>query len=113
MFHSREMTTWLKNLGLSLLVALIAGALSYLIASAFTSASLLYQQQQLLQHTLTLLHEGGISSLAGSNMHEIRERVAALEAYYHNLSIQIGVGGGIITAIISYLWLERRAVKAT
>jgi hypothetical protein len=98
---------WLKHLGLSLLIGLVSGGLGYLIADAITSAYLLYEQQQFFQQATTVLRQGGgISALAQSNLHEMRQHVAEQERHYQHLSIQIGMGFATVAAVFSYLVME-------
>lgn len=113
MIRSEETRAWLVRLLLSLLIALTAGALGYLVARALSSAYLLYQQQQFIQETTGVLGGGGIEALANSNLRALRQTVAALEAQYTRLSIQIGFACAALAAVISYIWLERHATPST
>ncbi len=104
---TQEIRAWLKNLAASILIALLVGTLCYLIARATTSAHLLYQQQQAIQHTSALLREGeGLTALRDSNLRDIRRQMDMLHAHYQRLSLSIGLGAAVLSALGSYLWLE-------
>lgn len=110
MTFSAETRAWLIRVAISLLAAAVAGALAYLLARAAGRAYLLYQQQQAFRELGGLLG-GGIEGLASSNLRQARLLIAQLDARYSRISAQIGVIAACIVAIISYLWLERRAAK--
>jgi hypothetical protein len=98
---------WLVRVALSLAVALLAGALAYLVARAIGGVALLVQQQELLREAAGALR-GGVEGLAGSNLREVRQRVQQIDARYEQLSLLAGFASAAIAAAASYLWMERR-----
>jgi H+/Cl- antiporter ClcA len=109
---SQEIGPWLKNLAASVGIALLVGAVCYLIARATTSAYLLYQQQHAIQQTAALLREGeGIIALRDTNLRDIRRHMDMLHAHYQRLSLHIGLGAAALAALGSYLWLEHLTRK--
>ncbi|MCU0490594.1 MAG: hypothetical protein MUD01_03205 [Chloroflexaceae bacterium] len=102
------MRSWLNRVALSLLLALLVGGLSYLLARAATTGYLLYQQQQYFTTAADVVRGGDIEALGASNLRELRLLVRALDAQYTMLSAQIGFAGAAVAAVASYLWLERR-----
>jgi hypothetical protein len=105
------MRSWLHHLALSLLIGLLVGVLGYLGTRALTSTYLLYQQQQFVQETLGVLRGGGVESLAGSNLRELRQHVQSLEARYQQWSLRAGMALAGFAAVASYLWMERQGWK--
>lgn len=103
---------WLGRVALSLLLGVLVGLLGYLVARAFTTGYLFYQQQQFVQETLGVLRADGVESLGQSNLRELRQLVTALEAQYRRLSVQIGFACGALGAAISYIMFERMAAAA-
>jgi hypothetical protein len=102
-----DLRGWLIRVGLSLAVALLAGALAYLIARAIGGVALLAQQQELLREATSALR-GGVEGLAASNLHEVRLRVQQIDARYEQLSLLAGFAAAALAAAASYLWMERR-----
>jgi hypothetical protein len=109
MSFSPDTRAWLARVGLSLLIALAAGGLAYLVARAIGSVYLFYQQQQFYREVAELLRGGGVEALAGSNLRQLRRQVAQLNAQYNLVCAQIGFGCAAVAAAVSYLRLERRA----
>jgi hypothetical protein len=107
----REMSNWLGRLLLSLLLGVAAGLLAYLLARALTTAYLFYQQQQFFQASAEVLR-GGVEALAESDLRDLRQRVEALAAYYHLLSMRVGFGVAVVAAVFSYLALSWRQLRA-
>ncbi len=100
---------WFGRIALSLGLALVAGALAYLVARAITGAVLLYQQQFLGE--ITSAFSGGIENLPSGDLRAARKLVQQLDAQNELLSLLIGFGVAAIAIVASYLWLERRAAK--
>jgi hypothetical protein len=98
---------WLARIALSLAVALLAGALAFLAARAVTEVTLFTQQQQFLSEAASALR-GGISGLANSNLREARLQVQRLDAQNEQLSLLIGFAIAALSAVATYLWMERR-----
>jgi hypothetical protein len=103
-----DLRGWLGRVALSLALALLAGALTFLLARAVTSVLLLAQQQQFLREAAGALR-GGIDGLAGSNLRDVRLRVQQLDARNQQLSLLIGFAVAAVVVVASYIWLERRA----
>src|SRR5690349_37268 len=76
-----EVRGWLVRVALSLVAALLVGALVYLVARALGGVALLVQQQELLREAAGALR-GGVEGLAGSNLREVRLRVQQIDARY-------------------------------
>lgn len=108
----RGLRAWVGRVMLSLGAALLAGVLAYLLARAITTVYLFYQQQQFVQETAAVLRGGGIEALANSNIRELRQQVAALEASYASLSMQVGFAAAALGAVLSYVWQEWAQMKA-
>jgi hypothetical protein len=102
-----DLRGWLARIAASLLVALLAGALAFLVARAVTGVALFAQQQELLREASSALR-GGILGLAESNLHEVRLRVQQIDARNEQLSLLAGFVAAGLAAVASYLWLERR-----
>jgi hypothetical protein len=101
---------WLGRIALSLGLALVAGALAYLVARAITGAVLLYQQQQFLGEVASAF-SGGIENLPGGDLRAARKLVQQLDAQNDLLSLLIGFAVAATAAVAGYLWLERRAAE--
>jgi hypothetical protein len=105
----RELAAWGKHLLISLVAALLVGGLAYSAARAATSAHLLYQQRQLVEQTAAVMRGGDITALAGSgNLREMRREGEERAARYHRLCIQAGIAAATLTALVTYLWIERQ-----
>jgi len=104
----RDARGWLGRVALSLALALLAGALAYLVARAIGGVALFAQQQDLLRAAAGAL-QGGVEGLGGGNFHEARMRLAQLDARNQQLSLLISFASAGLAAVASYLWLERRA----
>jgi hypothetical protein len=102
-----DLRGWLARIALSLAVALLAGALAFLVTRAFTEVSLLAQQQQFLSEAASALR-GGVPGLANSNLREARLQVQRLDAQNEQLSLLIGFAIAALSAVAIYLWMERR-----
>ncbi|HEY3230996.1 MAG TPA: hypothetical protein VGJ87_17350 [Roseiflexaceae bacterium] len=102
-----DVRRWLARIALSLAVALLAGTLAFLVARAVTDVTLFAQQQQFLSEAASALR-GGIPELANSNLREARLRVQRLDAQNEQLSLLIGFAIAALSAVASYLWMERR-----
>ena len=98
---------WLARIALSLAVALLAGALAFLVARAVTDVTLFAQQQQFLSEAASMLR-GGVPGLANSNLREARLQVQRLDEQNEQLSLLIGFAIAALSAVVSYLWMERR-----
>jgi hypothetical protein len=98
---------WLARIALSLAVALLAGTLAFLVARAVTGVTLFAQQQQFLSEAASALR-GGVPGLANSNLREARLQVQRLDAQNEQLSLLIGFAIAALSAVASYLWMERR-----
>ncbi len=98
---------WLARIALSLAVALLAGTLAFLVARAVTDVTLFAQQQQFLSEAASALR-GGVPGLANSNLREARLQVQRLDAQNEQLSLLIGFAIAALSAVASYLWMERR-----
>jgi signal transduction histidine kinase len=106
----REVRNWLGRLLLGLLLGVAAGLLAYLLARALTTAYLVYQQQQFFQTSAEVLR-GGVEALADSDLRELRQRVEALAARYHLLSMRVGFVVAVVATIFSYLALSWRQLR--
>lgn len=106
--HSSSLRAWASRIALSIAVALAAGALAFLVARAVTSVLLFVQEQQFLSEVASTLR-GGLDELPNGNLHEIRQRVQALDARYLRLSLAVGFAVSGLAVVGTYLWLERRA----
>jgi hypothetical protein len=105
-----ELRNWVGRLLLCLLLGVLAGLLAYLLTRALTTAYLFYQQQQFVQASAEVLR-GGVEALAESDLRELRQRVEALDAYYHLLSMRVGFGVAVVAAVFSYLALSWRQLR--
>jgi hypothetical protein len=99
---------WLARIALSLAIALLVGALAFLITRAIAGVALLAQQQEFLRETSSAL-QGGILGLAQSNLREVRRHVQQIDARNQWLSLLVGFVAAAVAAVASYLWMERRA----
>jgi hypothetical protein len=106
-----ELRNWVGRLLLSLLLGVAAGLLAYLLARALTTAYLFYQQQQFFQASAEVLR-GGVEALAESDLRDLRQRVEALAARYHLLSMRVGFVVAVVAAALSYLVLSWRQLRA-
>lgn len=102
---------WLLHMFISMLIALVAGALAFVIARGATSAVLFIQQQQFFSAAASVMR-GGIAGLGGSNLRDLRRLVEQLDWQYETLSLAIGFAVAGVTAVASYIWQERRAARA-
>ena len=100
---------WLMRIALSLLAALVAGSLAYLVARGVTGVALFERQQRFLNEVASALRTG-VMGLAGSDLRAMRLMVQQLDAQNEQLSLLIGFGVAAAAAVASYLWLERRAI---
>ena len=98
---------WLGRVALSLAIALLAGALAYLVARAAGNVLLFVRQQELLREVAGAL-QGGVEGLGASNLREVRLRLQALDARNEQISLLIGLAAAGLGAVVSYLWLERK-----
>ena len=103
-----DLRGWLGRVAFSLALALLAGALAFLLARAVTSVLLFAQQQQFLREAAGALR-GGIDGLASGNLRDVRLRVQQLDARNQQLSLLIGFAVAAVVVVASYIWLERRA----
>ena len=99
---------WLVRVALSLLAALLAGVLAFLVARAIGSVLLFAQEQELLREAASAMR-GGILGLADGNLRAVRLQVQQFDAQNEQLSLLIGFAAAALGALVSYLWLERRA----
>jgi hypothetical protein len=102
--------SWLARIALSLAVALLAGALAFLVARALLNVGLFAQQQEFLRQASGAF-QGGIMGLAEGNLRELRLRVQQIDAQNERLSLLIGFGTAALAAAASYIFLERRAAR--
>jgi hypothetical protein len=102
-----DMRRWLARVALSLVVALLAGALAFLIARAAGSVALFAQQQDLLREASSALR-GGVEALGAGNLREVRLQVQQIDARNERMSLLIGFGAAGLAAVVTFLWLERR-----
>lgn len=103
---------WLGRIALSLGIALLAGALAYLVARAITGAVLLVRQRQFLDEVAGAF-SGGIENLPSGDLRAARKLVQQLDAQNELLSLLIGFAVAAVVVVASYLWLERRAAETT
>lgn len=100
--------SWLARIALSLLFALLAGALAFLVVRAIGGVILFAQQQELLREAAGAMR-GGILGLADGNLREVRLQVQQIDAQNERLSLLFGFAIAALAAVTSYLWIERRA----
>jgi hypothetical protein len=100
--------SWLLRIALSLALALLAGALAFLVARAAGNVLLFLRQQELLREVVGAL-QGGVAGLGASNLREVRQRLQELDARNEQISLLIGLAAAAVGAVASYVWLERRA----
>ena len=101
-------TGWLGRIALSLAIALVTGALAFLLARAAGNVVLFLRQQELLREVAGAL-QGGIEGLGATNLREVRQRLAEIDARHEQIALLTGVAAAALAAVASYLWLERRA----
>lgn len=102
---------WLGRVALSLLAALVAGALAYLLARAVSGVWLFVYHQQLLREVAGAL-QGGVESLPGGNLRAARQALAQLAQQHEQISLAAGFVAAALAVLASYLWLERRAAAS-
>jgi hypothetical protein len=107
---SADTRSWLARIALSLAVALLAGALAFLVARALLNVGLFAQQQEFLREASGAF-QGGIMGLAEGNLRELRLRVQQIDAQNERLSLLIGFGTAALAAAASYIFLERRTAR--
>jgi hypothetical protein len=103
---------WLGRVALSLAIALLAGALAFLLSRAAGNVLLFLRQQEMLREVAGAL-QGGIEGLGASNLREVRQRLQAIDARNEQISLLIGFAAAGLAAVASYLWLERRSGERT
>jgi hypothetical protein len=99
---------WLGRVALSLAIALLVGALAYLVSRAIGNVLLFLRQQELLGEVAGAL-QGGIEGLGASNLREVRQRLQEIDARNEQISLLIGFAAAALGAVASYVWLERRS----
>jgi hypothetical protein len=99
---------WLGRLVLALLIGLLAGILTYLTARAIGSVWLLVNQRELVEATQQALQQG-VMGLVNSNLRTLRMIAEAQQRWIAELSIWLGLGVGLVTAIGTYIRLELNA----
>ncbi len=102
--------SWLVRIAFSLAIALLAGALAFLVARAILSVGLFTQQQEFLREA-TGAFQGGILGLGEGTLRELRLRVQQLDAQNERLSLLIGFASAALAAVASYIFFERRAAR--
>lgn len=100
---------WLRRVGASLLAALVAGLLVYLVMRGATGIWLFVRQQQLLREVLGTV-QGGLDAPPNGDLRALRRELQALDAQNDFVSAVAGFAAAAVAAPASYLWLERRAV---
>lgn len=103
---------WLRQVLVSVVAAVAAGLLAYLAARGALGALLLVQAQDLLRDVAGALG-GGIEGLPGADLRAARQRIAALDAQYAQVSAAIGFVAAAAGAVASYLWQEMRRSGGT
>ncbi|MBC8161141.1 MAG: hypothetical protein H7Z42_07965 [Roseiflexaceae bacterium] len=101
---------WLRRVGISLALALIVGALVYLVARGASGAWLLFQQQQLLRDVLGTL-QSGLEAPPAADLRAISREVAALDARNTQASLLLAALAAAVAAAASFVWQERAAIQ--
>jgi len=101
---------WLARVALSLGMALLAGALAYLVTRAIAGAALFVRHQQLLREAASALG-GGVEGLASGDLRAVRLMLQQSDEWNQLLSLAIGFAVAAVAVVSSYLWLERRAAR--
>lgn len=100
--------TWLRRVLISLVLALVAGALVYLVVRGATGAWLFFQQQQLLRDVISAV-QSGLDAPPSADLRAIRREIAALDARNAWLSLIAAAVAAAVAAAGGYVWLEQRA----
>ena len=98
---------WLRRVAQSLVMALVAGLLVYLVARGVLGAWLFVQQQQLLRDVVGAV-QSGLDAPPSVDLRAIRQEVQALDERNSFISMIAGFVAAAFVAAGGYVWLERR-----
>ncbi|GAB4214622.1 MAG: hypothetical protein OHK0022_53430 [Roseiflexaceae bacterium] len=101
---------WLRRIALSLLAALVCGALAFLVARGIGGALLFAQQQQVLVEVVGAA-QGGLETPPSGDLRALRKRLQEQDAQYEQISLFVGFAAAGLAAAGCYLWLELRDAK--
>lgn len=100
--------SWLRRILISLTLALVVGALVYLVVRGATGAWLFFQQQQLLRDVISAV-QSGLDAPPSADLRAIRREIAALDERNTWLSLSAAAVAAAVAAAGGYIWLEQRA----
>ena len=99
---------WLRQIGVSLALALAAGLVAFLAVRGALGIGLFVQQQQLLGEVVGVV-QSGLDSPPGGDLRAVRQQIQALAERNEQISLAVGFVAAAVGAVAGYLWQERRA----
>ncbi len=99
---------WLRRVALSLALAIIAGALTLLVARGISGALLFVEQQELMRSAAAALR-GGIEGLPATDLRAARLRAERSAEGHRRAGLALAFAAAAAAAGGGYLWLEARS----
>lgn len=103
--------TWLRQLGLSLALALAAGVVAYLVARGVLGIGLFVQQQRLLGEVVGVV-QSGLEAPPSGDLRAVRVQIQSLAERNEQISVAVGFVAAAIGAVGGYFWQEQRMLRA-
>ncbi len=101
---------WLRRVALSLIFALAAGLLVFIVARGISGALLFVEHQELLRSAAAALRNG-IEGLPTADLRAARLRAEQSAEMHMRIGLMLAFVVAALTAAGSYLWLEQRAAR--
>lgn len=108
--HLTTHIAWLRRVALSLMAALAAGLLVFVVARGVSGALIFIEHQELLRSAAAALRNG-IEGLPTADLRTARLRAEQSAAMHTQIGLLLAFIAAAITAAGSYLWLEQRAAQ--
>lgn len=103
---------WLRRVALSLALAIVAGALTLLVARGISGALLFVEQQELVRSAAAALR-GGIEGLPATDLRAARLRAEQSAEAHRRAGLALAFAVAALATGGGYLWLEARSAEQT
>ncbi|GIW00593.1 hypothetical protein [Roseiflexus sp.] len=101
---------WLRRVALSLLFALAAGLIVFIVARGISGALLFIEHQELLRSATAALRNG-IEGLPTADLRAARLRAEQSADMHMRIGLILAFVTAALAAAGGYLWLEQRAAR--